>query len=53
MTVLDDLRVVEERIATRLAELEPLVQEYNELQEIAARLNIDRARVAAAAPPVA
>jgi outer membrane biosynthesis protein TonB len=47
--VLDDLRVVEERIATRLAELEPLVQEYNELQEIAARLNIDRAQVEAAA----
>lgn len=53
MTVLDDLRVVEERIAARLAELEPLVQEYNELQEIATRLNIDRGRVAVAAPPVA
>jgi hypothetical protein len=54
VTVLDDLRVVEERIATRLAELEPLVQEYNELQEIAARLNIDLAAAAAAAPaPVA
>ena len=53
MTVLDDLRVVEERIAARLAELEPLVQEYNELQEIATRLDIDRGRVAAAAPPVA
>jgi len=53
VTVLDDLRVVEERIAARLAELEPLVQEYNELQEIATRLDIDRGRVAAAAPPVA
>ena len=50
MTVLDDLRVVEERIATRLAELEPLVQEYNELQEIAARLKIDLAAAAAAVP---
>jgi hypothetical protein len=56
VTVLDDLRVVEERIATRLAELEPLVQEYNELQEIAARLNIDlaaAASVVAAPAPVA
>src|SRR3954453_18476049 len=49
VTVLDDLRVVEERIATRLAELEPLIQEYNELQEIAARLNIDLGRGTAAA----
>src|SRR3954451_24427704 len=50
VTVLDDLRVVEERIATRLAELEPLVQEYNELQEIAARLSIDPGGATAAAP---
>jgi outer membrane biosynthesis protein TonB len=49
VTVLDDLRAVEDRIASRLAELEPLVQEYNELQEIAARLNIDVARATAAA----
>jgi len=53
VTVLDDLRVVEERIAARLAELEPLVQEYNELQEIATRLSIDRTRVPAPAPPIA
>lgn len=48
MTVLDDLRVVEERIAARIAELEPLVQEYNELQQIADRLGIDRERALAA-----
>jgi outer membrane biosynthesis protein TonB len=41
MNVLDELRAVEGRIAGRLAELEPLVQEYNELREIAERLNID------------
>jgi outer membrane biosynthesis protein TonB len=49
VTVLDDLRLMEERIAARIAELEPLVQEYNELQQIAERLGIDRARAAAAA----
>jgi len=49
VTVLDDLRVVEERIAARIAELEPLVQEYNELQQIAERLGIDRQRTLAAA----
>jgi outer membrane biosynthesis protein TonB len=47
--VLDDLRLMEERIAARIAELEPLVQEYNELQQIAERLGIDRERAAAAA----
>jgi outer membrane biosynthesis protein TonB len=52
VTVLDDLRVVEERIAARIAELEPLVQEYNELQQIAERLGIERA-LAAATPLVA
>ncbi|MDA0160066.1 hypothetical protein OM076_07320 [Solirubrobacter ginsenosidimutans] len=52
MTVLDDLRVVEERIAARLAELEPLVQEYNELQQIAERLGIDRERALAEAAAI-
>jgi hypothetical protein len=53
VTVLDDLRVVEERIAARIAELEPLVREYNELHEIAERLGIDRERALAAAKPQA
>jgi outer membrane biosynthesis protein TonB len=47
--VLEDLRVVEERIAARIAELEPLVREYDELQQIAERLGIDRERALAAA----
>jgi hypothetical protein len=51
--VLDDLRVVEERIAARLAELEPLVQEYNELQQIAERLGIYRERALAEAAAIA
>jgi outer membrane biosynthesis protein TonB len=51
MSVLEELRAMEVRIATRLAELEPLVQEYNELQAIAERLEIDTA-VAAEAKPV-
>jgi outer membrane biosynthesis protein TonB len=55
MSVLEELRAMEVRIATRLAELEPLVQEYNELRAIAERLEIDTAVAAEAkpAPPVA
>jgi outer membrane biosynthesis protein TonB len=53
VTVLDDLHLMEERIAARIAELEPLVQEYNELQQIAERLGIDRERAAAAAKKAA
>jgi outer membrane biosynthesis protein TonB len=53
MSVLEELRAMETRIAARLAELEPLVQEYNELQAIAARLEIDTAAAAARAPKAA
>jgi DNA-binding transcriptional ArsR family regulator len=40
MSVLDDLRSMEQRVAERLAELEPLVQEYNQLLAEAKRHNL-------------
>jgi transcriptional regulator with GAF, ATPase, and Fis domain len=41
MSVLDDFRDAEQRVAQRLKELEPTVAEYRELQEVARRLGID------------
>lgn len=40
MSVLDDMRSVERRVVERLAELEPLVREYNELLAEAKRHNL-------------
>src|SRR4051794_36385891 len=48
MSVLDELREAEQRVAQRLKELEPAVAEYQELQEVAKRLGID---AAASTPP--
>jgi hypothetical protein len=41
MSVLDELRSVEERVTSRLNELRPLVDEYRELESAARRLGID------------
>jgi predicted HTH transcriptional regulator len=41
VSVLEDLRNVEERVAARLQELQPLVEEYEELRRIADRLGLD------------
>ncbi len=41
MSELEELRAVEERIAARLGELQPVVEEYEELQRAAQRLGID------------
>jgi hypothetical protein len=41
VSVLDDLRGLEERVVTRLNELRPLVEEYQELQRVAERLGFD------------
>jgi len=41
VSVLDDLRAAEQRVAERLRELEPSVAEYNELKAVADRLGID------------
>jgi hypothetical protein len=48
VSVLDDLRAAEQRVAKRLKELEPAVAEYRELEAVAQRLGID---AAATSPP--
>jgi hypothetical protein len=41
VSVLDDLRAAESRVAARLKELRPAVDEYRELEAVAERLGID------------
>jgi transcriptional regulator with GAF, ATPase, and Fis domain len=41
VSVLDDFRDAEQRVAKRLRELEPAMAEYRELEDIARRLGID------------
>ena len=56
MSVLDQFRDAEQRVAQRLKELEPAVAEYRELEQIAQRLGIDPSAVtvpAAATKPAA
>jgi hypothetical protein len=48
MAVIDQLRDLEQKVAKRLGELEPLVNEYHELQQVAQRLGIKRDAAAAA-----
>jgi transcriptional regulator with GAF, ATPase, and Fis domain len=48
VSVLDQFREAEQRVAQRLKELEPAVAEYRQLQEVAERLGID---TAASTPP--
>jgi hypothetical protein len=57
VSVLNDVRELEQRVASRLRELQPLIEEYNELRRVAERLGIDveaagrpRARSAGAKP---
>jgi hypothetical protein len=47
-SVLDQFRTAEQRVAERLRELEPLVEEYQELEQVAQRLGLDRSRRAPA-----
>ena len=53
MSVLDDFRAAEQRIAQRLKELEPSVAEYRELEAVAHRLGIDAGATVAEAAPAA
>jgi hypothetical protein len=46
LTVLDELRTFEQRLAVRLQELRPLIEEYEELQRIAERLGLDPEAIA-------
>lgn len=48
MSVLDDFRDAEQRVAQRLKELEPAVAEYHELEVVAQRLGIDASSAAPA-----
>jgi hypothetical protein len=50
VSVLDDFRDAEQRVAQRLKELEPAVAEYRELEVVAQRLGIDSSSAAAARP---
>jgi hypothetical protein len=52
VSVLDDLRDAEKRVAQRLQELEPAVAEYRELETVAQRLGIE-VPTAAPAPALA
>jgi len=41
VSVLEELRGIEQRVVARLNELRPLVEEYAELQRVAERLGVD------------
>ena len=51
MSVLDEVRALEERVVARLNELRPLVEEYEELQRVAQRLGFDATAAPAASKP--
>lgn len=40
MSVIDELKGLEERVAQRMTELRPLVDEYRELEQVAQRLGV-------------
>ncbi len=42
MSLVDEARTVRQRIANRLAELEPLAREYEELKQLAAEMGVER-----------
>lgn len=48
MTLADEARTLRERVAARLAELEPLVREYQELQRVADELGLTESEPASA-----
>jgi DNA-binding transcriptional ArsR family regulator len=50
MSVLDDLRGLETRVASRMKELRPLVEEYHELERVAQRLGLRSDPAPATAP---
>jgi hypothetical protein len=51
MSLVEEARTVRQRIATRLRELEPLVEEYNELRGLAAEMGVDTAQMPEARAP--
>ena len=51
MSVIDELKGLEDRVARRMQELRPMVDEYHELEQVAQRLGVSPAPRAAAATP--
>ena len=51
MSVLDDLRRVERDVVKRMEELQPLVDEFAELERVAQRLGVSPSDSGSAAPP--
>jgi CRP-like cAMP-binding protein len=47
VSVIEEFKGLEDRVAQRLAELRPLVDEYNELEQIAERLGLSQTRATA------
>ena len=50
MSVTEELKGLEDRVAQRLAELRPLVDEYHELERIAERLGLSQTAAKTGAP---
>jgi DNA invertase Pin-like site-specific DNA recombinase len=50
MSLIDEVRSVEERVLARLRELEPLLAEYRELSALADRLGLEKGASADSAP---
>src|SRR5262245_41726504 len=50
VSVLNEVRALEERVVARLNELRPLVEEYEELQRVAQRYGFDAKAAPAPAP---
>lgn len=51
MSLVEEAKTVRQRIATRLRELEPLVEEYNELRRLAEEMGVDTAQTPEARAP--
>jgi hypothetical protein len=51
VSVIDDLKGLEERVAQRMQELRPLVDEYHELEQVAQRLGVSPGTGADTSPP--
>lgn len=51
MSVIQELKGLEDRVTQRLAELRPLVDEYHELEQVAQRLGLSADAVAARPTP--
>jgi hypothetical protein len=50
VSVIDELKGLEDRVARRMQELRPLVDEYRELEQVAERLGVNSSAAADAAP---